>query len=190
MSRKAKIFITAEEYLALERGAEYKSEYLDGEIFAMTGASREHNLIAGNVFFSLKRQLQGRKCEIYMSDMRVRVRSKSLYTYPDVAVVCGESRFEDDHGDSLLNPVLIVEVLSKTTAAYDRTIKFGYYRTIETLDEYLLIAQEDHRVEQYVKQADGRWMVSDIISLQSKVELASVSCVLELKEIYDNVNPS
>src|SRR5829696_5082670 len=118
MSRQTeKSYVTPEEYLAYERAAEYKNEYFDGEIFAMTGASRKHNLIAGNVFGLLWQQLWGKPCEVYPSDMRVRIPSANIYTYPDVVVVCGEPEFEDGHVDTLLNPTLLVEVLSKSTAS-------------------------------------------------------------------------
>src|SRR5947209_20458068 len=116
MSRQAKTFVTPEEYLSLERQAEHKSEYYDGEIFAMTGASRKHNLITTNILGSLWQQLKGKPCEVYPSDMRVRVPSANLYTYPDIVVVCGEPQFEDEQVDTLLNPTLLIEVLSRSTA--------------------------------------------------------------------------
>ncbi|MDQ1613025.1 MAG: hypothetical protein QOG00_2956 [Pyrinomonadaceae bacterium] len=189
MSRQAKTtHITSEEYLTLERAAEYKSEYLDGEIFAMVGASRKHNLIALSVASELRAQLKGRPCETYLSDMRVKIPAANLYTYPDVAAVCGESQFEDEAVDTLLNPTLIVEVLSKSTASYDRTAKFGYYRTLASVTEYLLVAQNDYHVEHYAKQADSRWLLADIRGLESRVELASVGCTLALSEIYDRVS--
>lgn len=189
MSRQAKTtFVTPEEYLALERKAESKSEYLDGEIFAMTGASKNHNLIAGNVFSALKQLLREKLCEIYISDMRVKIPAANLYTYPDVAVVCGESQFEDDAVDTLLNPMLIVEVLSKSTAAYDRTTKFGYYRTLASVAEYLLIAQNGYHVEHYTSQPDGRWMLADFRTPEDVLQLESVQCSLALREIYDKVS--
>lgn len=188
MSREPKIYVTPEEYLAYERRAEYRNEYLDGEVFAMTGASRKHNLIAGNVFAELKRKLRDRPCEAYISDMRVRIPAANIYTYPDVVVVCGEPRFEDAEVDTLLNPVLLVEVLSKSTEAYDRVVKFNYYRTLESLSEYLLISQDEYHVTQHVKQPDARWLLTDIRGLESRVELASVPCTLALSEIYDRVS--
>ena len=187
MSSQLKTRLTPEEYLAIERKAEYKSEYLDGEIFAMTGASREHDLIASNIIREISLQLKGHLCEVYPSDMRVRVPATSLYTYPDVVVVCNEPKFEDGYIDTLLNPTLIVEVLSESTESYDRGKKFGYYRTMLTLGEYLLVAQDEYRVEQYVRQTDERWLLSDIRSLDGKVELASIPCVLALREVYDKV---
>ena len=191
MSRQVKTpYVTPEEYLALERNAESKSEYLDGEISAITGASKNHNLIAGNVFSALKQHLREKPCEIYISDMRVKIPTANLYTYPDVAVVCGESQFEDDAVDTLLNPTLIVEVLSKSTAAYERTTKFGYYRTLSSVAEYLLIAQNVYHVEQDTKQTDNRWMLSDFRSLEDVLRLDSVQCSLALGEIYDKVSLS
>ncbi|MGB9182215.1 MAG: Uma2 family endonuclease [Pyrinomonadaceae bacterium] len=187
MSSQPKTLITPEEYLALEREAETKSEYFNGEVFAMVGASRKHNLIATNIVSEFRQQLKGKPCETYTNDMRVKIPATELYTYPDVIVVCGEPEFEDEHVDTLLNPTLIVEVLSRSTQSYDRIEKFGYYRTIESLAEYLLVAQDEYRVEQYVKQADSRWLLSDVRSLDSTVELASVPCVLPLTEVYDRV---
>ena len=183
-------YLTPEEYLALERKAEYKNEYINGEIVAITGASRIHNLITINIGSELRQQLKEAPCEVYSNDMRVRIPSTGLYTYPDAVVVCGEPKLEDDFLDTLLNPTLIFEVLSTSTEAYDRGKKFSDYRTIESLAEYALVAQDEYRVEQYVKQSDGRWLLTDIRSLDGTVELASVSCVLALKEIYHKVNLS
>ncbi|MGH9943781.1 MAG: Uma2 family endonuclease [Pyrinomonadaceae bacterium] len=188
MSQPAKTYITPEEYLALERQAEYKSEYYDGEIFAMTGASRQHNLITLNIGAELRDQLKGRACETYQSDMRVHVPATGLYTYPDVVVVCGEPQLEDEHFDTLLNPILIVEVLSKSTARYDRASKFTDYRSIPSFAEYLLVAQDVCRVEQFTKQRDGRWLLTDFCSLDDVILLDSIQCSLSLKEIYDKVS--
>jgi Uma2 family endonuclease len=188
MSSQPTTHLTPEEYLAIERRAEYKSEYIDGEIIAMTGASRRHNLIAVNITREISQQLKGRRCEGYGSDMRVRVPSTRLYTYPDVVVVCGEPEFEDDFVDTLLNPTLIVGALSESTELYDRGKKFGFYRTIESLAEYLLVAQDECRVEQYVKQPDGRWLLSDYRAPEEVVELGSIQCRLALREVYDKVS--
>ena len=187
MTRQPKSFLTPEEYLETERKAEHKSEYLHGEMFAMVGASRKHNLISGNVFGELRQQLKGKLCEAYTNDMRVKVPSVGLYTYPDVVIVCGEPQFEDSYIDTLLNPTLLVEVLSESTESYDRGRKSGYYRTIESLAEYLLVSQDEHRIEQYVKQSEGRWLLTDIHSLEGKVELVSIPCVLALRDVYDKV---
>lgn len=187
MSSQPTTYLTPEQYLAIERKAEYRSEYVDGEMVAMTGASRRHNLIAFNLAREIGQQLKGRPCEGYTSDMRVRIPSSRLCTYPDVVVVCGEPRFEDEHVDTLLNPTVIIEVLSQSTELYDRGRKFAFYRSLESLAEYLLVAQDEYRVEQYVKQADGRWLLSDYRSLDDVVELPSIECKLAVREIYDKV---
>lgn len=187
MSSQPKTYLTPEEYLAIERQAEYKNEYLVGEVFAMVGASRKHNLITVNISTSFVQQLKDRPCEVYSSDMRVRVPATGLYTYPDIVVACDEPNFEDNYFDTLLNPILIVEVLSPSTASYDRTRKFGHYRKIESLAEYLLVAQDEYKIEQYVKQPDERWLLSDISSLEARVELVSIQCTLNLADVYAKV---
>lgn len=188
MSSQPETYLTPEEYLAFERQAEYKNEYFAGEIFAMVGASRKHNLIAANIIMLLGQQLKDKPCEVYPSDMRVKAPATDSYTYSDVVVACGEPKFEDEYVDTLLNPSLIVEILSPSTASYDRIKKFGYYRTIESLSEYLLVAQDEYKVEQYTKQTDGRWLLSDIRSLEGLVQLSSVECTLALKDVYDKVS--
>jgi Uma2 family endonuclease len=190
MSSNPRTYLTPEEYLAIERRAEYKGEYLDGEMVAMTGASRNHNLITINAAREITRQLKERLCEAYASDMRVRIPATNLYAYPDVTVVCGEPVFEDDYVDTLTNPTLIIEVLSDSTESYDRGKKFRSYRTIDSLSEYLLIAQDEYGIEQYIKQPDGRWLLSEARSLNGQVELISINCTLSLKEIYDKVKLS
>ncbi|HJQ34975.1 MAG TPA: Uma2 family endonuclease [Pyrinomonadaceae bacterium] len=188
MSRQTKNrYVTPEEYLAFERAAEYKNEYFGGEIIAMTGASRRHNLIAGNIFTALNNQLRAKPCEAYISDMRVRIPTANIYTYPDVVVACGQPEFEDAEVDTLLNPVLIVEVLSKSTASYDRLAKFGYYRTLPSLVEYILVAQNERHIAQHTKQADGRWILADVRETEARVELSSVECVLAFSDVYDKV---
>jgi Uma2 family endonuclease len=188
MSRQIKPYVTPEEYLALERKAEDKSEYLHGEIFAMTGASRKHNLISINTASSLNQQLRGRPCEVYVSDMRVKVTDRGLYTYPDVVVVCDGPKFEDEYLDTLLNPTVLFEILSKTTERYDRIAKSAYYRTVQSLAEYLLVSQDDYRIEQYVRRPDGHWLLTDIRGLENVVELQSISCSLALRDVYDKVS--
>lgn len=188
MSRLTKkSYVTPEEYLTFERAAEYKNEYRGGEIIAMTGASEKHNLIAGNLFVELKRQLRGKPCRTYISDMRVRIPAASIYTYPDVVVACGTPEFEDEGVDTLLNPALIVEVLSKSTASYDRGIKAGYYRTLPSLAEYLLVAQDERHVALHTRQADGRWLLTDIRGAEGHVELQSVGCLLPLADVYEGI---
>jgi Uma2 family endonuclease len=179
-------FITPEEYLAIERKAEFKSEYFNGEIFAMAGTSRPHNRIASNIISTLNPQLIKRGCNIYPSDMRVKIKKIGKYTYPDVVVTCGEELFEDDYIDILLNPVVIFEILSKSTAAYDRGEKFQHYQFIESLAEYILITQDAIRVEQYIRQSDHTWIYSEYQNLDDFVKLESVACELSLRELYVN----
>ncbi len=188
MSRQTKKrHVTPEEYLAFERAAESKNEYFDGEIIAMTGASRAHNLIMANLIAELRQRLRGKPCEVYPSEMRVRIPSANAYTYPDVAVVCGEPQFEDGHVDTLLNPTLLIEVLSKSTASYDRRVKSGYYRTLPSLAEYLLVAQDEYHIAQHTKQSDGRWLLADIRGQEGRVDLPSVGCALSLSDVYERV---
>lgn len=186
MATAALTHYTPEEYLALERSAEFKSEYLDGRIVAMTGATIEHVTIAGNVYAELRARLRGGPCRALMSDMRVQIGGGRRYTYPDVAAVCGELRFMDGTLDTLMNPALIVEVLSPSTEAYDRGEKFLNYQTIESLQEYVLVAQDRVLVERFVR-AGGFWTLSTISDLDHSLELTSVDCVIPLREIYENV---
>lgn len=188
MSRPAEQFITAADYLALERQVETKSEYLNGCIYAMSGASRNHNRITFNLARRIGNQLGGSRCEGYVNDMRVKVNPTGLYTYPDVVVVCGEPRFEDSHVDTLLNPTVIIEVLSDSTAAYDRGEKFAHYRALESLSDYLLVAQDKPRIEHYQRQTDGRWLYSATDGLDARVEIPTIGCVLHLAEVYERVD--
>ena len=187
MASHPKDSYTPEEYLQLERKAVYKSEYYTGEIFAMSGASRAHNIVVINVAAALNTQLENRACEVYASDMRVRTPDTATYTYPDVIVVCGQPQFEDAEVDTLLNPTLIIEVLSPSTETHDRTKKFADYRKIESLKEYILIAQRECRVTQYIKQPDGMWLFQEASSLGEMLHLTSVNCDLALERAYRKV---
>ena len=181
--------MTPQEYLVHERQAEYKSEYLKGELFAMAGASRWHNIITLNVGSELRIQLKGRPCETYSNDMRVHTPHTGLYSYPDVVVICGTPKFDDEHRDTLLNPTVLIEVLSPSTESYDRGAKFGHYRRLDSLREYLLITQEKPLIERYVRQEDSRfWTLSDAEGLEAGVELSSIGCLLALAEVYEKVN--
>jgi Uma2 family endonuclease len=188
MASHPRNLLTPEEYLALERQAEYKSEYFAGEVFAMTGASREHNLIVANMVRTLGNQLLERDCNVYPSDLRVKIQQIEKYTYPDVVMTCGEEQFEDEHRDTLLNPVAIIEVLSASTEAYDRGKKFERYQYIDSLVEYVLVAQDQHRIERYVRQQDKTWTYSEFHALGDVIQLASMGCELALKDVYAKVN--
>ena len=177
---------TAEQYLTLECKADFKSEYFDGFITAMAGASPEQNLIAVNLSGEIRSQLKNRPCRVFASDMRVLISRTGLYTYPDVLVVCGELLFQDDKRDTLLNPTMIVEVLSPSTESYDRGDKFAHYRRLPTLREYVLVAQDKARVERFTRQGDD-WLLTDLIDMNSTLRLASIGCELPLSEIYAKV---
>jgi len=180
-------YITPEEYLALERKAKYKSEYFNGEIFAMAGASPKHNQITANVLAEIHTQFKKRPCRVYTSDMRVKVSPTGLYTYPDVVALCDKPRFDDEQKDTLLNPTVIVEILSDSTATYDRGDKFKHYRSLDSLVEYILIAQDEYHVEHYVRQANNKWLLSETDNLPDTIELSSIDCNLALSDIYDKV---
>jgi Uma2 family endonuclease len=187
MSTHPKTFLTEEEYLEIERRAEYKSEYFQGEMFAMAGALAVHSLLVANILGIFYVQLAPRGCRRYSSDMRVRVSNAGLYTYPDAVVLCDEPRFLDDRSDTLLNPALIVEVLSASTEAYDRGQKFDYYKTIESLKEYLLISTDRIHADLYTRQADGKWLLTSADSEEAMLELQSVGCSLSLNELYTQI---
>jgi Uma2 family endonuclease len=188
MSSQRTTLLTPEEYLEIERRAERKSEYFQGQMFAMSGASRPHVLIVTSLVRELGNWLDARPCEIYSNDMRLRVTPNGLYTYPDVIVACGEPQFADDQSDTLLNPVLIIEVLSVSTEAYDRGKKFEQYRTLPSLREYLLVAQDAPRIEQFTPQPDGHWLCAETSGMDASIRLASIDCVLPLTKIYNKVN--
>ena len=188
MSTQPKTHYTPEEYLELESAAEFKSEFFNGEIFAMSGASRRHVLIVTNLVGELRTQLKKRDCEVYSADMRVRVSPSGLYTYPDVIVVCGEAQFSDEQKDTLTNPNVIVEVLSESTKDYDRGGKFEQYRTLESFREYVLVAQDKPHVEHFMRQPDNRWILTETNLLEDSIELSSIGCTLALTEIYDKVD--
>ena len=188
MSTQPKGHITPQEYLALERKAEIKSEYFDGQMFAMSGATREHTKIAGNITTELNIQFMDRPCEVYALDMRTKVSPTGLYTYPDITAVCGEPEFEDANFDTLINPDLIIEVLSDSTESYDRGKKFAHYRTIETLREYVLVSQTECLIERFTRQDDGNWLYAENSDPNGSVELTSVACRLSLSRVYHKID--
>jgi Uma2 family endonuclease len=177
---------TPEQYLALERKADFKSEYYKGYITAMAGASREHNVIAGNLHGEIRSQLKGRSCEVYASNMRVFIDRTGLYTYPDIVAVCGQRQFQDDEVDTLLNPTLIVEVLAPSTESYDRGKKFGHYRQLPSLQEYVLVSQDQVLVERYVRQGD-HWLLTEFRNLDDTLRLTSIDCEIPLRENYARI---
>jgi Uma2 family endonuclease len=187
MSSLPKPYYTPEQYLDRERQADYKSEYFAGEIFAMAGASRTHNLISGNVSASLTAQLRDRPCEVYANDMRVQADQSRQYSYPDVVVVCGEPQFRDGREDTLTNPLVIVEVLSPSTEANDRGEKFMRYRRVASLTDYVLMSQNARHIEHFVKQPDGSWRMTEANGPEGNILLSSIGCVLPLADAYNKV---
>lgn len=175
-------------YLQQERSTDTKSEFINGQIYAMAGASREHNQLVFNLAGLLHPQLRNKPCSAYVSDMRVRSKATEAYFYPDLTVVCGDSQFEDEQQDTLLNPVLIVEVLSSSTEGYDRGAKFAHYRRIESLREYILIAQDRYSIERYKRNEAGQWLLADEAGLaDAVVVLEGIECELRLAEVYEKV---
>lgn len=188
MSALQKTFLSPEQYLDRERNAEFKSEYYAGEMYAMAGATEAHILIVSNLIIECGTQFRRRPCKTYSTDMKVRIDASGLYAYPDVVLICGEPEFMDGRQDTLLNPQVIIEVLSPSTAAYDRGEKFLHYRLLPSLTDYLLVSQNAMRVEHYARQGDGTWLLTDAAGPDGEIVLASVACHLRLGDIYDKVD--
>lgn len=178
---------TEQEYLELERKAEYKSEFFNGEIFAMAGNSSSHNLIVGNFFAFLHGKLRGKGCHPYGSDMRIHTPINSLYSYPDISAVCGEKKFLDNEFDTLLNPIFICEVLSKSTADYDTGGKFMRYRSIKSLKEYWVLSSLEYRLQKFVKQGNNSWLLSETTNMNDVVSIESLGVDVSLQEVYNEV---
>lgn len=187
MQAAIETYLTPEEYLALERQTETKSEYLDGEVFAMAGASLAHNQIVINAVLALGGRLKGGPCRIFSSDMRVKVSRSGLYTYPDLVVICGRPQLEDEQRDTLLNPILLIEVLSSSTENYDRGRKFDHYRMLESLTDYVLVSQDEAKVEHFARQPADKWLLSIYKGLEAVALLPAIGCELPLTEVYDKI---
>jgi Uma2 family endonuclease len=182
--------LTAEEYLCIDREAEVRCDFYAGEMFAMAGGSKNQNQIIQNLAFALREHFRrsGRNCRTYVMDMRVQLNRRNFYVYPDVVVVCGKPEFLDDREDTLLNPIVIVEVLSDSTEAYDRGLKFEKYRKVESVQEYVLISQKKPLVERFVRSTDGSWNFTDPESLSDDLVLSSLDFKISLQEIYLDVD--
>lgn len=186
MATVLKQYYTEAQYVQQERMSPGKSEYYHGEIFAMSGATREHNLVVANLVRPLGSQLHEQPCEVYPSDMRVRIPT-GLYTYPDVTVVCGEPQFVDDTRDTLLNPLVVVEVLSKSTEAYDRGKKFEHYRSVDSIRHYVLVTVDRAHVEVYSRDPNSQWVLSEANGMVSAIELPAIQSRLVLADVYHKV---
>ena len=180
-------YVSAEEYLVVERAALEKHEYYQGKIFAMSGASVEHNLIFSNLFVDIGSKLKGKTCRPFGSDMRIHIPKNTLYTYPDISIICGERNLTDEQFDTVTNPSVIIELLSKSTRNYDKGEKFTLYRDIDSLREYILVDTEKIHVEKHIRNADDSWQLTDYKLLENSVMLSSVNLILLLKDIYDGV---
>lgn len=180
-------YLTPEEYLRIERASPIKHEYYDGTMYAMPGVSFGHWLIVGNFVWTLGNALDGGPCLVGASDLRVRISTGGLHAYPDVIVVCGEPRFADETTDMLLNPTLLIEVISPSTQKYDRGLKSQEYRKIDSLQEYALASQDEPRMEVFRRQADSQWLPAEFAGLESVCRLESVGAAIPLAEIYSKV---
>ena len=176
------------EYLRRERLAEFRSEYFAGEIFAIAGGSFRQSLIKLNVGAEFRSALKGKSCMACDSDLRIKVSASGLYTYPDASVICEPVEFEDEHRDTVLNPVLLVEVLSPSTEAYDRGKKFEHYRRISSMRDYLLISQDAPHIEHFHRNENQTWTLTDINGMEAKVDIASLGICLQLREVYEKVD--
>jgi Uma2 family endonuclease len=179
--------LSPEEYLEIERNADYKSEYYNGEMFAMSGGSRRHDRIAVQLTLLIAQHLRGKRCEPFTANMRVLATASGLYTYPDLSVACEEPQFADAQVDTLTNPALLVEILSPSTEDYDRGKKARLFRAIASLQELLFIAQDRYEVELYRRQLDGSWSLIEVKGPEATITLTSIGYTLPLRELYENV---
>ena len=180
-------FKTVEEYFALEESSLEKHEYYKGEIFAMAGASINHNKIVRNALTAIDNYLKDKKCEIFPSDLKVHIEANSLYTYPDLSIVCEDVLFQEGHNDTITNPTVIIEVLSPSTMDYDRGGKFALYRALPTLKEYILISSTEYHFEKFVRQGDN-WLLSETRSENDTISIETIDFQIQLAELYRNVD--
>ncbi len=186
MDNLAKKLISVPEYLEIERTSEEKHEYYKGELFAMAGAKKKHNQIVFNIMGEFYNQLKEKPCIAFGSDMKVQVKPDGLFTYPDISALCGEEKYLDAKEDTLLNPSLLIEVLSESTENYDRGKKFILYRELESLQEYVLVSSEYKKIEIYRRTANNQWLLSDVKE-DEPVVFETIQCSVPLKEIYNKV---
>lgn len=185
MTAQPQKYYSEQEYLEIERDADYKSEYYNGEIFAMAGAGHNHNRIVENLTGECYIAFKGKSCRTYSSDQRIHIPETGLYTYPDLLIVCDKNQYIDDKKDTILNPTVIIEVLSESTEAYDRGQKFHFYRSITSLQEYVLINSRSFAAEVFRKNEEGLWVLaSEAYNLNNTLEIASVGLKLSMTDIY------
>ena len=181
-------FISPEEYLEQERKATEKHEYYQGEVFAMSGTSLEHVIISRNVMIELGNKLKGKSCQPFGSDLRMHIPPNTLYTYPDLSIICGKPELTDEHFDTATNPTVLIEILSPSTRNYDMGIKFKLYRDIPTLKEYILVDSENVYVEKHTRQADNIWLLSEIKNTGDILKIESIQVTLALSDIYEGIS--
>ena len=187
MSAQAQPRLTPEQYLEQDRTSEFRNEYYNGRMYVMAGGTHRHAIIMGNTAFAIRRDLGKRPCLVTTSDLRVCVAPQGFYAYPDVVVVCNEPKYVDKKTDTLLNPVLVIEILSSSTEAYDRGFKATQYRRMESLQEYAFVSQDEPRVEVFRRQPSGDWLLSESAVLDAACKFDSVGCVVPLADVYDKV---
>ena len=181
------LYVTLEQYLASEEISPYKSEYVNGAIYAMAGGSFNHSVISGNAFFEVARQLRGRPCRVLNGDMLIQIAATSTFTYPDLSVACGEPQFSDARQRAITNPIALFEILSPSTEAYDRGAKFAHYRKLDSLEQYVLISQERPIIEVFTR-VEGVWQFGDARGLDAQIELSAISCILALADVYSGIS--
>lgn len=179
--------LTVEEYFALDEAAERKSEFYDGEMFLMAGASREHNILSRNLTGELFARLKGSPCQVFVSDLRVKVTHTGLYTYPDLLIVCGTPEYAAENRNTLTNPKIVIEVLSDSTERYDRTTKFRHYKQLPSVQEYVLVSQDEPLIERFHRQDDGTWAQAEFVGLEAELALVTVPVRIPLAEVYEGV---
>lgn len=188
MSALPKTQWTVDAYLAFDQESAEKNEFIGGDVYLMAGASTNHNIVVANIIIALGTQLRERPCIVFPSDMRVKISDLDDYAYPDVSVVCGSPEIERRQGETLLNPTLLIEVLSPSTEAHDRGRKAKDYRTISSLQEYVLISQDAPQLEHYVRQENGRWLLTERSGMDTSIELPATGCTLALADVYAKVD--
>lgn len=187
MAAQPQARITPEEYLEIERAADIRHEFYNGQMYAMSGGSYRHALLIGNLVRELSNALRKRRCKVMGSDLRTCVSPDGLYTYPDIVVICGDPKFLDNRTDTVLNPNLLIEVLSPSTESQDRGFKSAQYRTLESLEEYMLVSQTEPRVEVFRRQPGSHWLLTDFVGIDAACELTSVECTIPLADVYDQI---
>jgi Uma2 family endonuclease len=188
MTAQQHMYMTADEYLAFEETSSVKHEYFAGRIIALAGGNEAHSIISSNINAQLHSQLRQRPCTVYNSDMKVRAEQPRKYMYPDISVACGQPKYENTKRRVLLNPVIIIEVLSASTERFDRGIKFQWYRSIESVEEYVLVSQNAKYIDHYKRQSDNLWSLSSLGEGDELLQLTSIDCVLRIEDIYEKVN--